>query len=271
MAYNASITFWKVNGTNTAIATTNDGAGNPTEQIASPVNGGPPATATAVNSGVNVTGTNTTFSTSFSPGQYLYYVDNVGNYILVGQIDTITSNTALVLKSPVVNNIPPPGKLVAASSNLITLNESFYIRVSTVVTNQGLAMPNFNGSGSGWRTTNSSTATNNPSRIALDTVSNIGNPLSTAGTTTPIPFTMQLMNTFTLSTQFQTYCFSAATAPEYIWLLAKPYTISGLSSQTMYRLTAEESTPSISTGFTISGLNFPGFTKGELAASGYFF
>ena len=266
MAYNASITFWKVNGTNTAIATTNDGAGNPTEQIASPVAGGP-STSTATNSGVNVTGSSTTFSTSFLPGQYLYYVDNVGNYILVGQIDTITSNTALVLKSPVVNNIPSPGKLVSASSNLITLNESFYIRVSTVVTNQGLEMPDLNG----WRTTNSSTATNNPSRIALDTVSNIGNPLSTAGTTTPIPFTMQLMNTFTLNTQLQTYCFSLATAPAYIWLLAKPYTISGLSSQTMYRLTAEESTPSISTGFTISGLNFPGFTKGELAASGYFF
>jgi len=265
MAYNASITFWKVNGTNTAIATTPIGAGTPTEQIASPVAGGP-LTSTATNSGVNVTGSSTTFSTNFSPGQYLYYVDNGGNYVLVGQIDTITSNTALVLKSPVVNNIPSPGKLVSASSNLITLNESFYIRVSTVVTNQGLEMPDLNG----WRTTNSSTATNNPNRIALDTVSNIGNPLSTAGTTTPIPFTMQLMNTFTKS-PFNTYCFSAATAPAYIWLLAKPYTISGLSSQTMYRLTAEESTPSISTGFSISGLNLPGFTKGELAASGYFF
>lgn len=258
--YTASITYWKINDANTAIAVSNSGAGTPTEQIAAPLT--TPGTATA--SGANVAGSGTTFVGSlFVPGMYLYYVDNAGLYVLVGQIQTITSNTALVLTSSALTAFS--SKAVVASYNLISISESFYIRISTSSTTATvLKIPKL----TGWRTSNSNSATNNTSQISLETYSDVGNPLSVASPAEQVLFTMQLMNVFTAgyNSLFQErFILGQANKVDYVWLKATPATTTGLSSLTMYRLTAEESIP-----FDEISLN-NGISKESLNSQGYIF
>lgn len=263
--YTASITYWKINQGNTAIAVSNSGAGTPTEQIAAPLT--TPGTATS--SVANISGVGTTFvSSGFVPGMYLYYVDNTGLYVLVGQIQTVTSNTALVLTSGVLTAFS--AKAVVASYNLISINESFYIRISTeAISGVGLKMPNL----TAWRTSNNNTSQNNTSQIALESYSDIGNPLSVASPTEQVPFTMQLMNVFTpgfgsgASTRFIN---TQSLTVNNVWLKATPATVLGLSSLTMYRLTAEESIPYFQVTFGVGGFT-GGITKAELTTYGYFF
>jgi hypothetical protein len=256
--YNASITYWKINSGNTTIAVTNSGAGTPTEQIAAPLT--TPGTATS--SGANITGVATTFVSSlFVPGMYLYYVDNAGLYVLVGQIQTVTSNTALVLTSSVLTAFS--AKAVVASYNLISISESFYIRISTSSTSSTvLKIPTL----TAWRTSNSNSAPNNTSQISLEAYSDVGNPLSVASPAEQVPFTMQLMNVFTPgynSLNQQRFILGQANKVDYVWLKATPSTTTGLSSLTMYRLTAEESIPfdeiNLNNGITRASLNNQGY------------
>ena len=256
--YSASITYWKINAGNTQIAVSNSGAGTPTEQIAAPLT--TPGTATST--GANISGSGTTFVSSlFVPGMYLYYVDNAGLYVLVGQIQTVTSNTALVLTSSVLTEFS--SRAVVASYNLISISESFYIRISTSsTTSTVLKIPTL----TGWRTSNSNSALNNTSQISLETYSNVGNPLSVASPAEQVRFTMQLMNVFTpglyILNQVR-FILGQANKVDYVWLKATPATTTGLSSLTMYRLTAEESIPfdeiNLSDGISKASLNSQGY------------
>ena len=91
-----AINYYRINANNTALAQSNSGGGNPTDEITAPV--ASPGTFSSYDSGtLTINGSATTVN-SFAVGQYLYYTDTTtGNYVLVGQIATITSNTALVL------------------------------------------------------------------------------------------------------------------------------------------------------------------------------
>jgi hypothetical protein len=76
-------------------------------------------------------------------------------------------------------------------------------------------------------------------------VSNVGTPISIAGATENIPFTIQTMNQFTLSSGAGSatvrYFPNTGDFPSYIWIKITPaITNNSLSSKTMYRLTAQE-------------------------------
>lgn len=242
--YNTTVQYFRVNATNTAVATSNSGDGQTSEEILAPVVGG----TFVSNAGPVVTGAAIVGGNDFqdlSPGQYLYYTDNTGTYILVGQIQAIGGTTSLTLfASPLV--VPPVSSVLSGSFALITNTEPIYMRIATTVVNSTVNIPNF----TTWRTSsNVTTGTNNPAVSSLQRVSNVGVPVSTASPVEEIPFTIQTMNQFTVASGASTavrYFPTTASFPVYIWIKITPaITNNSLSSKTMYRLTTQEFIPAL--------------------------
>jgi hypothetical protein len=238
--YNTTVQYFRVNANNTAIATSNSGNGQTTEEIIAPVVGGTfVSNAGPVVTGAAIVGGND--FTALSPGQYLYYTDNTGTYILVGQIETVDSATQITLfAAPLV--VPPVSSVLSGSFALITNTEPIYLRIATQLVNSTVNIPDF----TTWRSTsNVTTGTNNPAVSSLQRVSNVGVPVSTASPVEEIPFTIQTMNQFTTSPATGTsvrYFPTTASFPSYIWIRITPaITNNSLSSKTMYRLTTQES------------------------------
>jgi hypothetical protein len=266
MGYNTSVNYYRINANNTAIATSTSGAsGSPNEEIASPIASSGTFASIA---GLTVTGSTspaTDFDTAFTEGQYLYYINNLGAYVLVGQIDTITDFNTLDLVSVVAT--PTAGDTLAASYSLVTTSESIYIRVATDKTSGLLAanqafIPNL----SFWRTNNAPGAANNPAVTKIDRVSNVGTPSSEANPTSPVQFTLEVMNQFVANTSNVSVASSwnsVSDIPDYIWLRAVMIGgSSALSAQTMYRLTTEEYIEPL----TVT----PNYPNSALRAAGYF-
>ena len=264
-----AINYYRINAANTAIAQTNSGAGTPTEEITAPLASA--GTFSSYTAGtLTIAGTGTDF-TSFAVGQYLYYTDPAnGNYILVGQIATITSATALVLTAAAVNDPTSisPAPVLSAAYALITNNESIYMRIQTIVgaSNNTQQIPNF---GLGyWRLNNGLTGTNNSAQSALTRVSNVGTPLSNT-TEENIPFTFVTMNQFTVSTtggeSGTTYFRSSGDFPSFIWIRVTPQigTSTSLASQTLYRFSTQESMEALVIGInqTASSLSGAGYNN----------
>ncbi len=153
--YNTSIEYFRVNATNTNIATSNSGNGSATEPIVAPVTGGTYSTA----AGAVVTGEVGSDFSVFAVNQYLYYTDASGNYNLMGQIESIdAANDQVTLYAAPIGTTPSLGSVLSASYALITNTEPIYMRIATEVINGKVRMPDF----SFWRTTsNPTTGTNN--------------------------------------------------------------------------------------------------------------
>jgi len=265
-----AINYYRINANNTAIAQSNSGAtGNPSEEITAPLASA--GTFASYTSGtLTVAGTGTAFNT-FAVGQYLYYTDpTTGNYLLMGQIATITSATAIVLTAAGIVNNPTgisPAVVLSAAYALITNNESIYMRIQTIAgaANGTQDIPNF--AAPWWRQGNSLTGINNPAQSSLTRVSNVGTPVSNAGTEENIPFTFVTMNQFTVAATTgptgTTYFRSSADFPAYIWIRVTPQigTSTSLASQTLYRFSTQDSMEA----FTIS----PGQTGTSLSGAGY--
>jgi hypothetical protein len=245
MGYSTLVNYYRINANNTSIATSSSGAsGSPNEEIAAP--NASTGTFSSL-AGLTVTGSTspaTDFDTAFTEGQYLYFIDN-GVYVLAGQIDTITDFNTLDLVS-VINDPATAGTpVLAASYSLVTTSESIYIRVATDKTS-GQLQPGqaFIPLLSAWRTSNAPGATNNPAITKIDRVSNVGVPASDANPTSPVQFTLEVMNQFVPNTSNVRVASSwnnVDDIPAYIWLRAVMIGgSSSLSAQTMYRLTTEE-------------------------------
>jgi hypothetical protein len=236
--YSTVIQYYRVNATNTAIATSNAGTGQPTEEILAPVVGGTYASA----SGVTITGQAGSDFSALAVNQYLYYTDISGNYNLMGQIASIDiGGLDLDLYAAPIGTTPTAGATLSGSFALITNTEPVYMRIATEVVNNTVNIPNF----TTWRTSsNVTTGTNNIAVTQLLRVSNVGTPVSIAGATENIPFTIQTMNQFTLASGASTavrYFPTTASFPAYIWIKITPaITNNSLASKTMYRLTTQE-------------------------------
>lgn len=237
--YNTVIQYYRVNATNTAIATSNAGTGQPTEEIVAPVAGG---TYSTTSTGVTITGEAGSDFSALAVNQYLYYTDNSGNYNLMGQIASIDpGGLDLDLYAAPIGTTPTAGDTLSGSFALITNTEPIYMRIATEVVNNTVNLPDF----STWRTSsNATTGTNNIAVTQLLRVSNVGTPVSIAGVTENIPFTIQTMNQFTLASGSSTairYFPNTGSFPSYIWIKITPaITNNSLSSKTMYRLTTQE-------------------------------
>lgn len=259
--YNSTVQYFRVNATNTAIATSNNGTGAPTEEITAPVLGGTyvSGATTAVITGA---ASGTQDFNDLAVNQYLYYIDGTtGAYVLMGQIETIDSSTQVTLYDTSLA-VPTASASLVGSYFLITNTESIYLRIATEIGgNAGVNrvnIPDF----SFWRTSsNVVSGTNNPSITKLEQVSNVGVPVSTAATVQDIPFTIQTMNAFTAGTgvNANNYFPSTTFFPSYVWIKITPSTTNNnLASKTMYRFTTEETIPRLSlpSGQAI-GINTP--------------
>jgi hypothetical protein len=275
MAYvSSAINYYRINATNTAIAQSSSGNGNPTEEITTPL--ASPGTFSSYNSGtLTITGTATNFNL-FAVNQYLYYTDaSTGNYVLVGQIATIAGNGLSLTLTTARVNLPTASSVLSAAYSLITNNESIYMRIATGAPGSppnGMQIPDF-GLGN-WRIGNGLTGQNNTNQSVLERVSNVGNPLSNATVVENVPFTFVTMN------QFQTvastnpfvptaYFPNIASFPSYIWIEVTPQIGSStvISAQTLYRFTTQESTPSIDISVAIASVTLSDAGYNNLATS----
>jgi hypothetical protein len=259
---NSSVTYYRVNANNQAIASSNDGLGqtSPTEEITPPVLGGTYASGGGTTTIVGQT-PGSTFDTSFNVGQYLYYINNAGNYVLMGQIQSIADDHNLTLTSVITYTNPTAGDSLVGSYYLITINEEIYVRVATDLSsnpNSAVIIPDF----SSWRNgTDPLTAPNNPTVIAIDRISNVGTPLSTASATN-IPFTFQTQNVFTSGTGTQSNTvWPNGDFPAFIWLKLQFAAGQALSPKTLYRFTTQETFG----GYTAGA----GTLKSDLILRGY--
>lgn len=263
MSYTASpIKYYRVNANNTSIATSNSGASaSPTEEIAAPILASNNGTLVSV-VGTAVTGSGTLFITNFDQGQYLYFINGSGNYVLIGQIASIGTETSLTLTAAASNPVTS-GTVLAASYALITSNESLYIRIPTASAGTDLRdLPDFND----WRLGD---GTNNTSISQLQQVSVSGEPL-TAQTpqATNIPFTFVTMNIFTPAGQVNgvtTYWSTSNDFPTYIWIKVTPKigSSTSLATQSLFRFNTIDVQPNV----TVS----PGTTRTKLTTAGYNF
>lgn len=232
MAYNATVNYYRINQNNQAIASSPSGASTaPTEEIVAPLSSGGTYSS---RSGATITGTATNFSL-FAQGEYLYYLSGAGAFVLMGQIDTITDATTLVLTTNPPLNIPPGTEALYAAKNLIAISEPFFIRVSTQKTglpNGQAIIPDL----TAWRASNAIDANNNTAVTKLERVSNVGTPISNT-TAENVPFTIAVQNVFTQAGN-STFFPTVASVPDYIWLRAVPKQT--LSGTTAYRISTEE-------------------------------
>jgi hypothetical protein len=257
--YNTVIQYYRVNANNTAIATSNSGNGQTTEEILAPVVGGTYASA----SGVTITGQAGSDFSALAVNQYLYYTDNSGNYNLMGQIASIDQpNLQLDLYAAPIGTAPAAGATLSGSFALITNTEPIYMRIATEVVNNTVNIPDF----TTWRSSsNVTTGENNIQVTQLLRVSNVGTPISIAAPAENIPFTIQTMNQFTVASGASTavrYFPTTTDFPAFIWIKITPaITNNSLSSKTMYRLTTQEN---------ILALNCDrNTTLGKLQGAGY--
>jgi len=259
-----SINYYRVNATNTAIATSASGDGSPTEEILAPS----PEGLFQSNSGAIITGDGSGDFANWNEGMYLYYTESLtGQYVLMGQIETIDSSTQLTLVDTPLST--EANAVLSASFSLITINESLYIRIATSTSgapNGGMNIPNF--ASPYWRTGAGVTANNNSNQASLTQFSSTGTPISTLSPTVNIPFTFQTMNVFSVSsssTRTQIFYWNSSTEfPNYIWIRITPRTSatsSSLNSQTLYRLSVEE----VSEALVITA----NFAQQSLANAGY--
>ena len=244
---NSEVKYYRINANNTAIATSNSGTGTsaPTEEITAPVLGG---TYVSGASGAVITGA-ASGSQDFNDlavNQYLYYIDGTtGAYVLMGQIQTISSATSLTLyATSLATPSASPADSLVGSYFLITNTESLYLRVACSTAG---AAPNttFIPDFSKWRTSSDVVNGDNNTAITnLEQISNTGVPVSTISPATPIPFTIQTMNTFLTGTGTNATRFwpTASLLPTYMWIKITPrVTNNSLASKTMYRFTTQES------------------------------
>lgn len=239
----SEVKYYRINAVNTGIATSNSGEGNPTEEITAPIAAGTYSSGTGTTTITNQTVGG--FGT-LSVGQYLYYINPSGNYVLMGQIASIASPaTTVTLTSNSIEAVAPTaGAALAGAYSLITTTENIYIRVKTDKTSQSpnLVIPEF----SKWRTSgNITTGVNNPNITTLEQISNVGTPVSNAATITPIQFTIQTVNNFTFTTGSTPRAWPNTTDfPSYIWLrvaIVNNGVPAPLASKTLYRWTTQES------------------------------
>lgn len=266
MAYNSTVQYFRINDNNTGLATSNIGGATnaATEEIAPPVPGCTYSSGSGTTNIVGVAiGSPASDFTDFAAGQYLYYIDSTtGNYELMGQIQSITNTTTLVLTADSIGN-PQPGDTLVASNYLVSTVESFYIRVSTSTVGAGTNRINLPRIAS-WRSNSSLTSTNNTGITQLEQISNSGLPLSPASPAINIPFTITTMNQFTESGIRNSYWTTPQDFPAYIWIratIATGQTINALASKTMFRFTTEENIPEFNVGINT--------TKGQIEAAGY--
>jgi hypothetical protein len=248
--YSASIDYARINSNNTLLAQSNDGAGDGsnatiTEVIDSPSNSGKFISPTVVPTGNTVTCTSDV-STTFEEGQYLFYFDASANPILIGQIDSIATTVITLTANIIGSGAAMANKELGSSYGLISANEEFYIRVSTSVIsgsgNSSVYLPNI----SNWRNQpsnrNASTVKNSVSNIVQ--YSNVGTPLSIAGTQQPVSFTIRATNVFLSPNSGANYFSNIGQLPQYIWLRATPIPntgqTSGFNPSTMYRFSTNE-------------------------------
>ncbi len=264
--YNTEVNYYRINANNTNIAVSASGAdGSPNEEIAPPTSSG--GSGFLNKAGDVINGLGTSFNV-FSPGQYVYFINNSGANVLLGQISSIGGPTALTLVAgSYTGQLPATGNIITASYSLITTTESFYIRVATEKTSNTLSSSEANiPLLTSWRLANNATSANQPSVTQIQQYSTVGTPTSIAPTPIQVQFTLEVMNqfpAFTGQTTSSRSWNSVDEIPDYIWLKAvvKGGT-SSLSGQTMYRITTEE---------TIDALVVtPGFSNQTLINSGYF-
>ena len=270
MTYDAAgIIYTRVNSNNTALAISNNGTGDSiSTEPTSLIDGPTPATGDISSvSGAVVNGNLTDFvNDGFEEGQYLFYFDATTNApVLMGQINSVASAISLTLTADSIST--PAGGFanlkLGVANNLITTQESVYMRIPTESAGNGQQrkIPNFKF----WRFANSIsvTAVNNTSQTKLDQYSNSQVPLSIANPSVNIPFTFEVMNSFALAGAQNTYWASTSAFPAYIWIKLTPTgtTQSTLLSQTIYRFSTQEVTESITVGINTTGavLNAAGY------------
>jgi hypothetical protein len=261
--YTTVVNYYRVNATNTAIASSPSGEGSPSEEILAPVVGG--TYSTSGSTGAIITGLTGSNFNALSVNQYLYYIDTSGNYVLLGQIAEINTITELELYENALGSPPLASSILAGSFSLITNVEPLFVRIQTEkggnATNGRVNMPNF----TAWRTQgNITTATNNIQVIEMARVSNVGAPVSIAPSTQDIPFTIQTMNQFTPSSpgsQGPRFFPTTNDFPTFVWIRITPTASATLASKTMYRLTTQESILAFNTGIntTIQSLQDNGY------------
>jgi hypothetical protein len=250
--YSTSIKYYRKNANNTTIATSQTGSvGAPTEEITTPVVRGTYASMPTTT--IIVGQPNSSFN-NFEVDQYLYRIDNTGAYLLMGQIASIQSSTQLTLTSAAQNTAGvAAGQSLAAGFNLITTQESFYIRIDVKKFPAGgegpdtATMPDI----SAWRASASNTADNKTNILKLDQVSAGGNPISWASSATNVILNLRVTNAIqSYDIDSDLYVFAEPRdIPDFIWLEATlARSNPAFAGQTMYRITAEESIP----GFTAS-------------------
>jgi hypothetical protein len=270
MAYDAAgIIYTRVNSNNTALAISNNGTGDSSStEPTSLIDGPTPKTgdiATVV--GAVVTGDATDFENDgFEEGQYLFYFDATTNApVLMGQINSVASAISLTLTAAPIST--PAGGFanlkLGWANNLITTQESVYMRIPTESAGNGSQrkIPNFKF----WRLNNSLnvTAVNNTSQTKLEQYSNPQIPLSIVSPAVNVPFTFEVMNSFAVANVENTYWSTSSVFPTHIWIKMTPTgtTTSTLLSQTIYRFATQEVTESITVGIGTTGaiLNAAGY------------
>lgn len=274
MSYPTSVNYYRVNANNNVVATSNSGAdGTPTEEITMPVSGGGYASGYGITTITGQTLPASTFQ-NFSPGQYLYFTDSTtGNYVLLGQIDTIDSASSpqtITLTSLVTaTSVPIAGDVLSASFALITNNEPFFIRLATETINATQKnIPDF----ATWRVNANPNSTNTTTYSRLEQVSAQGTPLVPQSAVN-IPFRFVTMNIFTQGATSSVRWNNSESLPSYIWIKVTPQlsaTNSQLASKTMYRFTTEESIPALIVGVGTANtvLSAAGYSNVDSATTG---
>lgn len=270
--YNVSdIIYARVTTSNLAIATSNSGGSESTSVIEDVIK--PPSLATgkiSCDTSTNlVTGTETTFTTQFKKGEYLYTYDPTGSPELIGKIVNISNDTTLTLTD--VALFTRTLKFAGTSQTMLKGSESILARIPVVVSarnSNGVVtqayMPNFNE----WRIPGNTLGLNgynNPNSSNLVRYSNAGDVLSVDSPITSanyIPFTIKSLNQFTLGSGRDFW--NLGSIPNYIWIQINPYGDNGvdLPQNTMFYLFTK-------TTFNDGLLVTPNYSRQLLESAGY--
>lgn len=235
----AGIVFAKANEANLATAKTLNAAADSLTEVFNPVT---LATGkiTATSGNTTISGQDTSFTTDFVVGDYMFYYTANGVPTLLGKVSAINSNTSITLTSGSPVTITNP-VYCGKTNTVIGVSEQILMRIPIVPNAQGqINMPNWNA----YRIQNTPTSYNVVANSSMATYSQVNNP-TVAGTETPIPYTITPIYDYAKVTinGFQYVFATAALFPNYAYAILNPYgdsAVDNLPSNTLYKMFANE-------------------------------
>jgi hypothetical protein len=173
--------------------------------------------------GYDVYGVGTQFKTDFNYGDYIYYYNTQTlSPILLGQVNSVLTNTQITLENPSAVTIT--NGYAGSANTVLSTNDDILMQVPVVFNSPTQAcLPNWNQ----WRNPNTITSFNNSATNKIERISAVDDPTLIISTPENIPYTIDALtdawSSYRATGGVPAYFATPSELPKYVYALLKIY------------------------------------------------